>query len=71
MFKLSPDFPTVCTGVPLWAVESGCGECKVRSKAGLMHVAKNPALHMASILVQSAKMFSSRIGFIQVCSRAF
>ena len=61
MFKLRSDFPTASTASPLEAVESGCGECKVRSNTSLTHVAKNPALHMASILVHSAKLLSFRI----------
>ena len=61
MFELGPDFPTVYTAVPLEAVESDCGECKVRSNAGLMHVAKNPALHIASILVHWRELLLFRI----------
>ena|SRR5271155_4752777 len=53
MFELGPAFPTVSTARRLEAVESGCRECKVRSNAGLMRVAKNTALHMASIVVHS------------------
>jgi hypothetical protein len=45
----------VCTGRRLEAVESGCRECKVRSNAGLMRVAKNPALHMVSIVVHTGR----------------
>jgi hypothetical protein len=37
-------------------VERGCRECKARSKAGLMRVAKNPGLHMASIVVHSGDL---------------
>jgi hypothetical protein len=60
MFELGPAFPTVSTARRLEAVESGCRECKVRSNAGLMRVAKKPALHMASIVVHSG-MSSFRI----------
>ncbi len=51
MPELGPALPTVCTGGELEAVESGCRECKSQSNAGLMRVAKNPGLHMASIAV--------------------
>jgi hypothetical protein len=32
-------------------VESDSGQCKARSNASLTRVARNPAFHMASILV--------------------
>ncbi len=68
MFELGPAFPTVSTVRRLEAVESGCRECKARSNAGLMRVAKNPALHMASILVRTgqfphSELVSFRIAF--------
>ena len=51
MFELRSNFPTASTVKPAEAVESGSCACKVRSNASLMRVAKDPALHMASILV--------------------
>ena len=39
MLELRPIFPTVCTVTPLEAVETGRGEWKVRSNAGLTRVA--------------------------------
>ena len=39
MLELRPIFPTASTVTPLEAVETGRGECKVRSNAGLMRVA--------------------------------
>jgi hypothetical protein len=51
MFELGSDFPTTSTAELLEAVESSSSECKVRSNASLVRLAKNPALHMASILV--------------------
>jgi hypothetical protein len=53
MLELGPAFPTVSTSRRLEAVESGCRECKARSNAGQMRVAKSPALHMVSIVVHS------------------
>jgi hypothetical protein len=56
MLELGPAFPTVCTACELEAVESGCRECKAQSNAVLMRVAKNPGLHMASIVVHSGNL---------------
>ncbi len=55
MFELRPAFPTVCTASALEAVESGCRECKARSNAVPVRVAKNLGLHKASIVVHSRK----------------
>jgi hypothetical protein len=51
MFELGPAFPTVSTVSLGEAVESERDACKAQSKASLTRVAKNPAFHMASILV--------------------
>jgi hypothetical protein len=70
MFELGPAFPTVSTARRLEAVESGCRECKARSNAGLMRVAKNPALHMASIVVHSPG-FPVKVGGVDELHAAF
>jgi hypothetical protein len=70
MFEMGPAFPTVSTARPLEVVESGCRECKVRSNAGLMRVAKEPALHMASILVHSPG-FPVKVGGVDELHAAF
>ena len=49
--ELGSAFPTVSTASLRKAVESGGCKCKARLNASLMRLAKNPALHMASILV--------------------
>jgi len=51
MAELGPNFPTVSTVGLREVVESHGGQCKARSNASLTRVAKNPAFHMASILV--------------------
>jgi hypothetical protein len=70
MFELGPAFPTVSTVRRLEAVESGCRECKARSNAGLMRVAKNPALHTASILVHPPG-FPVKVGGVDELHAAF
>ncbi len=49
--ELGSAFPTVSTARLRKAVESGGSKCKVRLNSSLMRLAKNPALHMAPILV--------------------
>ena len=51
MAELGPNFPTVSTVGLREVVESHGGQCKARSNESLTRVAKNPAFHMASILV--------------------
>jgi hypothetical protein len=57
MFKLRSDFPTTSTAVSQKAVEIACCQCKVRFKAMLMRVARDRALHMASILMHLPNYF--------------
>src|ERR1700683_5381928 len=70
MFELGPAFPTVSTARWREAVESGCRECKARSNAGLMRIAKNPALHVASIVVHSPG-FPVKVGGVDELHAAF
>jgi hypothetical protein len=57
MFELGPAFPTVSTIGLREAVEREHGECKAQSNASLTCVAKNPAFHMAFILVRWANHY--------------
>jgi hypothetical protein len=61
MAELGPTFPTVSTAGLREVVESDGGECKARSNTSLTRVAKNPAFHMASVLVHSTKGNRSRV----------